>query len=262
MTDKTEVVVAKPIFDLETVKFDYTEATIKALVADANKVDLSDLEAVKEAHKVMVKIRTTLTEQGLEFRRQINEIPKAIKAKEDGYLALSIDTEISLKKVLDDDKQAKLREARLALLPMKRDQLNLLTHCREVTDDEILAMDDKQWVAFYQDQMAFNSSEIQRIKDAEEAEANAETNRLAAIEEGKKQGEAEALAKQEREKQEAKEAEDKRLADEAKPKEELEANQKYQAFLDKHDYNPKTDIVQRDGEEVRIYRFVGKAKIK
>lgn len=108
MTDKnTQVAVAKPIFDLDTVKFDYTEATIKALVAEANTIDLTDLEAVKEGHKVMVKIRTTLTEQGLEFRRQINEIPKAIKAKEDGYLALTMDIEIALKKVLDDDKQAK-----------------------------------------------------------------------------------------------------------------------------------------------------------
>lgn len=145
---------------------------------------------------------------------------------------------------------------------MKRDQINLLTYCREVTDDEILAMDDKQWVAFYQDQMAFNSSEIQRLKDAEEAEANAETNRLAAIEEGKKQGEADALAKVEKEKAAA---EVTRLVQEAadkEAKEKLEANEKYQAFLDKNDYNPKTDIIQKEGEEVRIYRLVAKAKIK
>jgi len=271
--ESTEIVVAKPIFDVETVKFDYTEATIKELVKQANKVDLSDLEAVREAHKVMVKIRTTLTEQGLEFRRQINEIPKAIKAKEDGYLALSMDTEIKLKQVLDDDKQAKIMEARQQLLPMKRDQLALLVHIREVTDEEVLAMDDKQWVAFYQDMMNVNATEIQRLKDKEEAEAKAEEERLAAIEEGKKQGAKEAEEKAEREKQEAKEKEEreakeaeeaqaKKEEEEAQAKAELEESEKYKDFLKKNKFNPKTDKLFNVDGELSIYRFVAKAKIK
>lgn len=258
---ETEIVKVEPL-DIELIKFDYTKEQILTLVDEAKAIDLTDLEAVKEGHKVMVKIRTTLTEQGLQHRRNIKVLSDQVSEKEKGYLALSMDIEIALKKVLDDDKQAKLLEARKELLPMKRDQLNLLTHCREVTDDEILAMDDKQWVTFYQDQMAFNSREIQAAKDKEEADANAETNRLAAIEEGKKQGEADALALVEKEKKEAKEKEDKRIADEAKAQEELEANQKYQAFLDKNDYDSKTDIIERDGQEVRIYRLVARTKIK
>jgi len=256
-----EVAVIKPLVDVDLIEWDYTAEQITTLVDEAKKVDLLDLEAVKEAYKVMVKIRTTLSEQGLVFRREINKIPTAISLKENSYLALSIDTELYLKQILDEDKAAKMLIVRKELLPMKRDQLSLLEHIREVLDEEVLAMDDKQWVAFYQDMMSTNSRVIQSNKDAADAEANAETNRLAAIAEGKKQGVADALAKVSADKKKAADAEAKEEESKLAAQAELEENTKYKAFLDKHSFNPKTDKIFNVEGELSIYRFVGKAKI-
>ena len=46
-----------------------------------------------------------------------------------------------------------------------------------------------------------------------------------------------------------------------KEKAELEANKKYQNFLEKSKDNPKSDSIQNDGKEVRLYRLVSTLKL-
>lgn len=259
--DKTEIVESKP-FNAELVKFDYTAEQIKELVSVAEETDLTDLEAVKEQFKVMQKIRTTISEQGLSARRYIKKFAQEVQDRENNYLDLAAPTEAKLKKVIDDDKEARIMEARKELLPMKRDQLDLLKHIREVSDDEILAMDDKQWVTFYQDMMATNSTEIQRIEDQKEADAKAEEDRKQAELDGIEKGKQEAKEAQERKEKEEAEAEEKRKEEEAQAQAELEENKKYKDFLAKNKFNPKTDKLFNVDGELSIYRFVAKAKIK
>ena len=247
---KTEVAVAKPLFDINTVKFDYAKSQIEKMVKEVKKTDLTDLDAVKESHKILVKIRTTLNTQGLDFRRQINEIPKAIKAKEDELLEIAAGTEAELKQILDDDKQAKLIEARKELLPMKRDQLDLLEHIREFSDDEILAMDDKQWVAFYQDMMSTNAAEVSRLQ--------AEADRKKEIEDAKEAGKAEA-------KEEAKEEVQEEIKQEAQQSqaavaEKVEENPKFAKLKEKHGFNPKTDVFKEKDGYIYMMRILAKVK--
>jgi len=250
--------------DKDTViVFDYTKEAIEKIVVEAKKVDVTNIEEVKESHKILVKVRTTITKQGLAFRADANAYNKSVSAKEKEYLAISVEMEEDHKKILDEDKENRVIEARKELLPGKRSQLELLEHATEISDEEILKMDDEEWVRFYQLQMEINQKEVQRKKD----EVEAEKNRKEREKEIKKEERAKAEAKFEKQKKEEQE----KLEIEKKKKEEeferikkeedeerkkTEKNVKYKKFLKDNNFDEATDIIKREENTFTIYRKV------
>lgn len=233
----------------EVVKFDYTAEQLNSVVAEASQVDKTDLEAVKETHKKLVTIRTTITKKGKELRDGAIKYQKAVIEKEKEYLGITAPVEDELKGILDAEKERVVMEARKELLPQKRDQLALLTHKQEISDDAILAMDDAQWVDYYQNAMAFDQREKQRILDEAESEKNREEREAQIREDERKKLEDENLKREEQKKREEEEARKKRESDE-----------QFQKFLIENDYNADTDrTVEKDGV-VRLYRLVAEYK--
>lgn len=252
--------------DKMVVEFDYTKEAITKIVEEVSSIDKSDFEQVKEGLKTLVKVRTTITKQGKSFRDSANAFNKSVLAKEKEYLALTVDVEESLKKILDDEKQRQVIEARKELLPMKKEQLAMLTHLKsamykDITDEQILDMDDTAWVTFYQGAMQENSNEIEAEKQREIDEANREKREAEIAEQARLDGIAEQKRKEKEKAEKEKLAKEKAEREAKEEQEKLEANKRYQNFLDKNGYDPKTDIIQNDGKEVRLYRIVNTLKL-
>jgi hypothetical protein len=166
-------------------------------------------------------------------------------AKEKEYLEITAPFEDKFKSILDGEKERILMEARKEMLPQKRSQLDLLTHKQEISDEAILAMDDAQWVAYYQEAMAFDQREKQRIINEAESEKNREAREAEIREQERKRIEDENLKREEQKKREEEQERKKRESDE-----------KYQKFLSDNAYNEATDrVVEKDGV-ARLYRLV------
>lgn len=238
------------------VKFDYTSDQIQKIVEETEKIDLTDIELVKENHKVLQKIRTTIEKQEKELVADANAFKNKVFDKRKEYLAISVPMEEKLKKVLDDEKQRLIIEARKELLPMKLQQLSMLK-VSAVTEEFILTLDDEQWVAFYNQKMAEHNDNVEQERIAEENRIKEEAEKKRQEEEKERirlEAEAKAeqekkdlLAKAEKEKAEAvenakREAEEKaqkeneeRLEKERKEKEAKEAEAKALALKQEQD---------------------------
>lgn len=291
----TEVKEAFPI------KFDYNIEALQEVVNEANAIDTSNLELVKETHKKLVKIRTTIKKQEKEMVDEANAFRNKVFGRRDEFLSLTEPVEAKLKSVLDMEEQRKIMEARIFLLPTKKRQLALLD-ISPVEDETILSLDDEQWVTFFQDKMIENERNIAtrlrlqreeneriereaRIKKEMEEKAEREKKELIERAEKEKQQailKAEndkkiALEKAEREQKEAvervhreaqakieKEKRDKEAKEkaDADAKEKMEADKEYQKFLNDNKFDFLTDTLQRNGNEVKIYRLVATLKLK
>lgn len=238
------------------VKFDYNSAVLNKLVDELSVVDESNIEEVDEARKKLVKIRTSITKQGKSFRDEANAYNKKVLAEEKEYLGIIAPLEEKFKKIVDDEKQKQIIEARKELLPMKRKQLDSLPHGLKATDEEILAMDDEQWVKFFQDSMDVNQKELDRIeqekKDAKERKAREKQIAEEAAEKAKKEAEEKAEA----DKKAEEDRKERQAQEEADKQAKLEADKKYQQFLKDNNFDESTDIIKRTDSEVKIYRLV------
>lgn len=277
------------------IKFDYNIEILQGLVKEVETLDIANLESVKEAHKKFVKIRTTIKKQEKEMVDEANDFRNKVFAKRNEYLEITEPVEEKLKAILDAEEARLIMEARKELLPMKRQQLSVLT-INQPTDEEIVAMDDTQWTEFYKlkfdehtrtiaEQERKVKEEAERIEreakikaDAEaraelekvELLKKAEADKIKAVEQAKKDAELKALQEKQEAEREAKkiaeakeEAERKEKAEqEAKIKAEnlaqskMEADKKYQNFLKENNYNETTDILQKENGQVKLYRLI------
>ncbi len=273
----------KPV-EAFVIKFDYNLETLQQIAKEADSIDLTNLELVKETHKKLVKIRTTIKRQEKEMVDEANSFRTCVFDKRDEYLSITEPVETKLKNTLELEEQRKIMEARVALLPNKKDQLALLD-VTLVRDEFLLSLDEEAWVMLYQSKIQENHTNIinkertkkeiaERIEREtrirKETEEKAELDKkklLEQIEIDKKQ----ALLKAEEDKRQAilkleREAqtklENEKKAKELKEKQELEAktkaeaDQRYQNFLTHNNYNESTDKIQRIGQEVKIYRLI------
>jgi len=277
-----EDVEAKKVLNLEKL------GEVKAIAAD---IDKSDIETVTDFHKRLVKIRTNITKQGLGHREFFNAQSKLVLNIEKQYLGVLSETEAEFKQLVADAEKKALVEARKEGLPMKKAQLDILNHrLQVVSDEEILDMDDKEWNAYLQSEMEYSIKETERLvaekkaaeekvkteeeekkkleaqieKDKKEALKKAEADKEAAL----KQVEADKKKAIADEKAKAKAKADKIIADNLaeekrveKEKAEIEADKKYQKFLDDNNYIPGKDIVQKDGNTMTLFKFVATYKI-
>lgn len=266
------------------VKFDYNIEHIKNAVAEVDAMDLSNIEEVKEKHKLFVKIRTTIKKQEKEMVDGANSFRNAVFAKRNEYLELSEPVEQKLKKVLDDEERRIIIEARKELLQEKKDKLSKLK-IEQPIDDFLLELDEQGWVDYYANALnehqnalakeegarkeaeARKEREAQMIKEAEERarkeaeeKANAKIRELELEKERAKQAEIARQAKEQAEKELAekqkKDAEEKERAEAAA----LAKRKEFNEFLAKNNYNKDTDIVKDCGNEVRLYKLVATFK--
>jgi len=253
------------------VVFDYNKEQLEALKNQFSIVDKENKDELDNAVKVLVKARGIIQKQGKSYRDNANAYNKAVLAKEKEYVEIIEPLEIELKEKLAEIKNNEIIEARKELLPMKREQLDLLATIEQPSDEFILSLDDTAWVEYYASQMKLDKDnkedEAQKVKDAEEREARESQIAKDAEEKAKRDFEEAQAKKEAQEKQEAEnkarlEAEQKaqQEAKEKAEKEKLLADEKYQAWLSENNYNEATDrTVEKDGV-VRLYRLVSEFK--
>ena len=283
------------IIEKFVIKFDYNLEFLQSLVKEVETLDITDLELVRETHKKFVKIRTTIKKQEKEMVDEANDFRNRVFSKRNEYLEITEPVEEKLKGIMEAEEARLIMEARKELLPMKKAQLGTL-QVAQPTDEEILAMDDTQWVEFYNQKFSEHTTKIENAKKAEQeakeriereakikadAEAKAEIekaellkkaeeDKIKAVEQAKKEAELKAL----KDKQEAEEkirleklAEENRLKKEkeeieAKEKADkeaqakMEADKKYQNFLKENNYNEETDVLDIVGNKVKLYRLI------
>jgi len=255
------------------IKFDYTLEALQTIAKESEHVDISDIEAVKDEYKKFVKIRTTIKRQEKEMVDGANDFRSKVFDKRNEYLAITEPVEKKFKDILDAEELKKTMEIRRSLLAGKKQSLASLD-ISTVTDDFILTLDDTQWVAFFQEKIAENTSNIakkeadkKREVDQKALEEQIKKDMIEKAEIEKKQAlvkaekdKADAIAKVKREAEEKieKEKKDRELAEkkEAEAQAKLEANKKYQKFLADNNYNEKTDMIV----EMSIYRLVATFK--
>lgn len=186
------------------VKFDYNIEVLQGIVNEANKIDLTNIELVKETHKKLVKIRTTIKKQEKEMVDEANSFRSRVFEKRDEYLAITEPVETKLKTTLDLEEERKITEARVALLSNKKEQLVLLD-VTPVKDEEILAMDDEQWVTFFLSKMAEHHSNVAtkaKLKKEMEERIEREARIKKELEEKAEKEKKEIIERAEREKKE------------------------------------------------------------
>ncbi len=270
------------------IEFDYNLEALQKIKEGMLSIDKTNIEEVEGAVKQLVKIRRGIETKGKSYRDEANAFNKMVISKEKEYVEIIEPLEIEYKEILEKDKQAKIVEARMALLPMKKDQLSLLK-VKQSTDEEILALSDEEWVIFYQakadehkKQIAYEVEQERLDKERKEREERmekelkkrheeekaamvkkAEEDKIKAVEDAKREVELEAKKKEEAEQARIKKESDAKKAQEeaeAKAKAEMEADQKYKDFLKENNFNLETDIIEEHADGVYIYRFVASFK--
>ena len=246
---------------MEIQKFNPTKAEITKAVEEVKDLTVSDeesYEVVKKAKKKIADYRIAITKFGKEQRAEALAWQREVLRQEKELLAMIEPTETRFKTELSEFDEAKKREERKVLLPGRKKMLEEIE--LEMTDDELLDMDENEFSTFYTEKKMEYLEEKDRIAKEKEAEKKRE----AEIKEAQRQAklrERERLARVEerRKEREKQEAEDKARA-EKEEKEKLEKNKVFQQFLKDNNFNKETDILQQDENEVRLYRIVNTLK--
>ena len=142
-------------------KFDYNTTILNKVAEDARAIDITDMAQVEEKKKELVTLRGKIETQGRGFREQAIANNKIIQKEENYYVAIIEPIEIEYKEILKKEEARKLIEIRKELLPMKKKQLQFLIKIELTDDDTLLAMDDDQWIAYYNSQFKLNEERIQ-----------------------------------------------------------------------------------------------------
>jgi hypothetical protein len=242
------------------VEFDYNVAQLEEIKNTVATVDRTSKEGVEEGIKVLVKARGIIQKQGKGYRDYHTAFNKQVLTSEKEFVSIIEPLEIELKDILLEMKNKEVMEARKELLQMKKDQLDLLPAIEKPSDEFILSLDDVAWVEYYNEKMVENKASIEKqAQDIRDAETAAE-NLKQATEKARLEGIAEAEQNIEKEKKAEIDAGIKKINDEEKRKEELEADTKYQEWLKDNNFNTDTDrTIEKDGV-VKIYRLVAEFK--
>jgi len=238
------------------IKFDYNIDQLLFIAKEAKAIDTNNIEELETATKSLVKARGIIQKQGKSYRDDANAYNKMVLEKEKEYVQIIEPIELEYKALIEQHKQNLILEVRKEMLPMKKEQLSLLTTLDPFTDEYLLSLDDSQWVEFYQTAMANNKSNIER----EEQQKIDDANRLER--ESQIAKDAEEKAKREFENEQKHKAEQEELAKKQailkakEEKEKLELDKSYQDFLKGNNFDEVTDIIVEKDGVVRLYRLV------
>ena len=260
--------------------------------------DVEGYLKVQEAKKDIAKYRIAISKFGKKKRQESINWQREVLRQEKELLGMISPTESMLKEQLEKFDEDKKIEERKVLLPSRKKMLKEIGF--EMSDDEILEMDEDSFAQHFSQlkndylfekerQLKEREESLKREKEIEEAkkiarEEEIENAKLLRIEEKKRADEElkrveqekvneiarlkqEQIDKEAREKEQErievlrKENEAKELVESERVKQlEIEANKKYQKFLEDNNYNEETDITQKFNDEIFLYRFVNKFK--
>ena len=206
--------------ELSIEKFDPTIEQLNELVVVSKKVtDLSPIEEVKQARIQLKTARVAITKKGKELRDDAIKFQKAVIAKEKELVAIIEPEEDRLSEIEEVVKQAKLREERVALLPIRHDQLNKIGDSVIITDDELLGMDSDSFTAYYNARVATKNESDRLALEAQQAKLREEAEKM---EREKEAREREAKARKEAEEEAERRLENERKASELRIQQEKE----------------------------------------
>lgn len=180
-------------------KFNPTKAELLALAEKSKGLvikDINDKEGYQAVHKQRMELKNTrvlITKTGKEAREKALAFQKEVIAYEKELIGIiePIETDLQAKQDAIDLEKEKLK--RVALLPERK--FKLVAVSVELSDDEILEMDDVRFDTFYNQKNAeFLEKKQQEILEAQ-AKIGAENKRIAEekrIEEARKEAEAKA----------------------------------------------------------------------
>lgn len=251
-------------------------------------VDISDDAKMKEVatvRKELVAERRKIQADGKLARDEHTRVNKAIKSVEDFLVGILGEDEARLKEYERQRKEKDEKEKRMETLPQRKQLLSGIGDDVEVSDDEILLMDDATFLNYVTERQSAKAEADQWEKEAKEAEEKREAEEAQRIKEAEERAQKEA---EERVKREAEErhnsemkakqdeidrinkekadaeakAEADRRAEEARQKaeqeakEKMEAEENYQQWLKDNNFDPATDRVEDTGIDVVLYRKV------
>lgn len=288
--------------ELSIEKFSPAKADLEFLAQDARaalSLDLTDkkqLENFKGHKKDLQQARIDITRTAKSMREEALAFQKEVIKQEKEYLSIITPIEDELDKKMDTFKQAAIREERLKELPARREMLaEISTSASDITDDELLDMDQDAFMAYMNAKKAEEFERMQaeqrareaeerrqaEIKEAEERaaqKAKDDAERAAREEADRKEREAkEALEAERRRAEEAerklkedeerkeseRKAEEERVAREKAEEEEhqrkLAESKKWNEFLDKIGYDEASGewrIEEDDKKVARVYKLV------
>lgn len=160
--------------NLNIAEFDPLKAEISALVENikttvASSTGASGYELMKENKKVLQQKRKATVDLLKEKREASNAYSKGIIAIEKDLLGIIASVEDDLDEKIKAIDNAKKREERKAMLPERREQLASIEE--ELTDDQILDMDEKAFAQYFTDhRLAY--------LEAKQAKIDAEAKRI------------------------------------------------------------------------------------
>lgn len=241
--------------------------------------DAEGYKAVKAARKELGDMRILITKTGKAAREEARRYANSVIEQEKQYLGVITPTEDALKAKIEAVDDEKARNERMILLPARKTMLSEIQV--EMTDEEILNLDEKQFSELYTSKkMAFLESQEALRKEAEMREKHEEEVKRASEEAAKRATEeAERKAKEElerverekqaeidrlnREEEARKKAEADKVAQEQADLERAEKNRRYKKWASEIGVNLEAgDKIERIGETFIAYKKIGEITIK
>lgn len=249
--------------ELNLEQFNPKAAELRALVEVTKKItdididNPDDMKVVRENRIIFRDIRNAIKNTGKAMREDALKYQKLVIRKEKELIEIIEPEEERLKNIEEEAKEKKLRKERFAILPQRRERLAAIGDSLEVSDEEIIAMDETQFQGYCNKRVA-DKNEADRIENerkanelkAEQERHKQEKEREEAIENARKE-------EREREERERKEREEREREREERERQRLLNNQNYQAFLKENGYDGSDEFyLVRAGTEIRLYKKV------
>ena len=223
--------------------------------------DVEGYAAAKEAKKELAQWRIDITKAGKKFREEALAYQREVIRQEKEHLEIITPVEDSIRAMIEAVDETKARKERKVLLPSRKALLAEIFI--EMTDDEILSLDEKAFSDMYMEKKMkyLESREAARRAEEEAKQREAETK--------KREEEAAARAVEEErlrvEREEAsKKAEEERI--EREKAEELakaEKNRRYKAWLKGHGVEAEDPAfkIERVGTTFVLYKKIDEITI-
>ena len=202
--------------------FDPTIADLKAIIASTALItvnDLSDETQMSLVHDTRISLRDArvkIEKSGKKYREDAIKYQKDVLIRERELIAIITPEETRLKALEDEASTIKERAARIALLPMRREQLDNLKDGIQDTDEALLDMENEAFIIYLNKRVSDKNE-----KDRQEIEA--EKSRMARAEEDKRIAEEARIAERNRIEAQQKADEERRVQAEAQKRYDADA---------------------------------------
>lgn len=259
------------ISELQEIAQQYKDIKIKGID------DTEGYERAKEAKKHLTSTRTSIAKYGKSKREEAIRWQKEVLRQEKEHIAVIEPVEKQLKEQLEEIDRQKKREKRKVLLPARKKMLESI-NCN-ISDEELLDMDENTYSQFYTEQRQLYDQEQERIAEEKRRQEEIERAKKEAAEQARKEAKeraerekAEAIERErrriqeeqerkEREKREKEEEQQRQKEEEARRiqerKEKKQRRKKYQDWLKKHGYKDDgTFVIDQEGDTFIMYKKV------